>query len=514
MGALVLDVLLVALASVIGGGAGWFLRGGGPLDTESDPETEAALLRARKDNEALRDQVDASTEENVKLKDELDAARLDATHAKDALGELHRVAANMSANVSEHNRSVQEISDGLDVESDPTAIVQCVEQLFTANSKMQSQLAEAEKELEEKQKEIASHLQEARTDALTGLHNRRAFDLEMQNCEDEFVATGRQSSMMVIDVDHFKKFNDTFGHQAGDEVLRGVARVLNEAVTVDDLVCRYGGEEFCVIFPGSSIQEAIPTAEKARAAIADATFHHEEQELKVTASGGLAEFIEGENYEAMVKRADDALYVCKEAGRNCGHWHDGENSNPMTIVKTAKPGQAAHQGESATTDALTGLSTRAPFEDDLARRVAALRRGGEPLSVLLLRIDGYDAVTEGFGPQASDRVLKTTAQFMEAAMRETDHLSRFDVDQFAMILPGAGNEDAIGIADRIREVAELSKLPTNAGLLQFTVSQSVTEGVTGESVDVLLGRLEQGLNEAHEDGGNCCKPVLVDAVEA
>ncbi len=516
MGALFLDMFLVALAAAIGGGTGWFLRGDGPLEAESDPATDAALRRALSDNEGLREELHVHADENVGLKQELSDAQMEALHARDALTGLHQIAAGMTANVDEHTRNVQAINEDLEEDGGASDIVACVEQLFTANSKMQSQLAEAEQEIEAKQAEIVSHLQEARTDSLTTLANRRALDLEMERCEEEFKSSNSPACVMVFDVDHFKKFNDTYGHQAGDEVLRGVARVLTDNVTGEHMVCRYGGEEFCIIFSGCDLQSAIPIAEKARSAIADASFHHEGQELRVKASGGLAQFMEGETHEELVKRADDALYLCKESGRDCGHWHDGNEMHRMALPPTQEEQtsdepdeqleaddqlEPEEQSEPAI-DPLTQLGTKEPFIDDLNRHASSLRRGGEELTAVLLRVDGFAAVTEGFGAPSADRVLRTTAQFMESAMRESDHVARFDVDRFAMILPNTSCDDALTIAERIRELAELSKLPTDSGLLQFTVSLSVTGGELGDTAESITGRLEEGIKMAIDGGGN------------
>ena len=502
MGALVLDVFLVALAAVIGGGTGWFLRGDGPWETEPAPEIEAAIKRAQSDNEGILEELHVREDENIGLKEELDTARLEAEHAKDALAELHRIAAAMTADVNEHNRSVRAISEGLDDEGEASDIVACVEQLFSANSRMQSQLANAEQELEAKQAEIVSHLQEARTDALTTLANRRAFDIEMERCEQEFESSNVPACVMVIDVDHFKKFNDTYGHQAGDEVLRGVARVLSDSVTDQQIVCRYGGEEFCVIFPASDMQSAIPIAEKARTAIGEAVFHHEGQDLHVKASGGLAQFLKAESHQDLVKRADDALYVCKESGRDCGHWHDGDESHRMAPKDERKDDAESGDKLQRDIDPLTQLTLKEPFVESLKDQVAGLTPNGEKLSVIFIRVDGFNAVTDGFGTPAGDRVLRSTAQFMESAMRETDTLARYDFDRFGIILPNTSGSDASTIADRIRELAEHAKLPTDAGLLRFTISLSVTEGEPNDTVDTITARLENGIKVAIDAGGN------------
>ncbi len=320
MGALALDIFLVTLAAVVGGGTGWFLRGGGPLEPISDPEADEALRRARSDLAGTRETLQAKDQENNLLTVELDAARLEATRAKEALAELHRVAANMAADVDQHNRSVQEISEGLDEDADPGAIIQCVEQLFAANNKMQTQLQSAEQELEEKQKEIASHLHEARTDALTSLANRRAFDIEMERCEREYKNNGVPSSVMVIDVDHFKKFNDTYGHQIGDDVLRAVAGAMKGVTRGGELFARYGGEEFVVILPEVTPKAMMAVAERIRTRIEATKLDTEDgRTLSVTISVGGACTKSIKSFEdgtELLKIADSCLYEAKETGRN------------------------------------------------------------------------------------------------------------------------------------------------------------------------------------------------------
>ncbi|MDP6443300.1 MAG: diguanylate cyclase [Pirellulaceae bacterium] len=570
MGSLIIDVLLVGLAAAIGGGAAWFLRGGDPPEPEIDPEleeelalTQQDLKRAQSKLEEARQNATSSQGEHDELKDELAKAqqaaatardetadvnsalegktgecdylrdeiekmRLEAESYKSAITELHSVAAQMAEDVGEHSRSVAQISNDLDGESNADVVVEVVKKLVSANGKMAEQLESAEQELEKQKEEIASHVHEARTDALTGLNNRRAFDDEMEKCEKAFVEHGRPSCVMVIDVDHFKKFNDTYGHQAGDEVLKGVARVLNENLPENEIVCRYGGEEFCIIFPGSDIEAAIPAAERSRAAIGSAVFSHEGTELRVTASGGLAEFRKGEPYEPLVKRADDSLYVCKEAGRDCGHWHDGEQSIPMTERLLNPPAAeipaddsaaAKEQDEvaetvvesvdeppqQATKDKLTGLSTKAAFDEDLDRRLAEWRRGGPAISVVLAKVDGFGDLETDQGAAAGDTVIRACAQFLRATMRDMDHVARYDRDEFSMLLPTANLEDADVVAERTRQAIELCRLPGEGAPLQFTVSVGSVEAIKGDDTGELMGRVRQCVAAGHEEGGNCCK---------
>lgn len=166
----------------------------------------------------------------------------------------------------------------------------------------------AEKQLEEKLRRLST------TDALTGLYNRRFLD---QALETEFQRARRTHaplSVVMFDVDHFKKFNDTHGHDQGDRVLQMVARCLREAVRAFDFPCRYGGEEFVAILPGMAADAALEFAERLRLLIADTEVDglHVHVSLGVATTPALAV----ESAEALIEAADGALYRAKESGRN------------------------------------------------------------------------------------------------------------------------------------------------------------------------------------------------------
>ena len=147
---------------------------------------------------------------------------------------------------------------------------------------MQEQLKSAEVKLQEQAHQIEVHAADALTDALTGGANRRAFDSELGRRFAEFKRRGTPFCLLMLDVDHFKKFNDVHGHLAGDEVLRGVARVLRETCRGMDIVARYGGEEFAVIMPSTTIREAQTGVLRICTRIAESQFDFEGKKLKVT----------------------------------------------------------------------------------------------------------------------------------------------------------------------------------------------------------------------------------------
>jgi len=151
------------------------------------------------------------------------------------------------------------------------------------------------------------------TDGLTGLWNHRRFHEELERRMVEHRLTGRPLSLMLVDVDHFKSFNDSFGHQAGDDLLRQFARILKEQSRGTDFPARYGGEEFAMILNGARDANAIETAERFRHAIQNEPWNSR----AVTASFGLATLDDSiENPRELIERADQALYFAKTSGRN------------------------------------------------------------------------------------------------------------------------------------------------------------------------------------------------------
>jgi diguanylate cyclase (GGDEF)-like protein len=158
----------------------------------------------------------------------------------------------------------------------------------------------------------------ARTDALTGLPNRRALEDELGRCAARARREKTWLSLVALDVDHFKKFNDTHGHAAGDAVLATMGRVLTEQCRKGDMPARHGGEEFSVVLPSTNAVGAHVVAERIRRALEASETLFEGKKLKFTSSIGVAS-AHGEGVEpiaALAARADEALYAAKHAGRN------------------------------------------------------------------------------------------------------------------------------------------------------------------------------------------------------
>ncbi len=152
----------------------------------------------------------------------------------------------------------------------------------------------------------------AETDALTGVANRRTFESVLEREMSRAERSGEQLTLVMFDIDHFKSLNDTYGHQAGDEVLKKTAAALANECRDFDTAARYGGEEFAAILPACSATESLVVAERLRQAINGVEF-----ERSVTASAGIATFpVHASDISSLIKAADEALYESKRAGRD------------------------------------------------------------------------------------------------------------------------------------------------------------------------------------------------------
>ena len=165
---------------------------------------------------------------------------------------------------------------------------------------------------------VQASIELALTDALTGLNNRRYLETHMASMLEQSVKQGRNLVLMILDIDHFKMVNDTHGHDAGDDVLRGFAERVKRVIRNADLMCRLGGEEFVVVMPDTSLPLAQTIAERVRGSVQAEPFAIERggRAIPITVSIGLAQTTPDANPDALFRRADRALYRSKNEGRN------------------------------------------------------------------------------------------------------------------------------------------------------------------------------------------------------
>ena len=187
------------------------------------------------------------------------------------------------------------------------------------NTVLESQLSTTTAELGRLRESLDQVRRDAMTDGLTNLANRKAFDEGLESACGEADAQGQAMTLAIIDIDHFKGFNDAWGHQIGDQVLRYVASVIGRMGAAPRIAARYGGEEFAIIFPSESGRTAMAVLEEIREEVSSRSLKRRstnEDLGTITVSAGYAERLVGESTMNLVERADAALYASKHAGRN------------------------------------------------------------------------------------------------------------------------------------------------------------------------------------------------------
>ena len=242
------------------------------------------------------------------------------------LGEVMSSLASAQGQTSDYGRSLGSASEELDVASDTTDVKDIVARLLASTQAMQDHNKALEARLNSSQEQISVLSEsletarfESRNDQLTGIANRKAFDENVKAMTGAAIDEGQELCLLIGDIDHFKKFNDTYGHQTGDQVLRLVATCLTSVLKGQDFAARYGGEEFAVLLPETTLQAAITVANHIRKTVLSKKLIKKstgEDLGNVTMSFGAAKFRPGEGIDTWIHRADACLYAAKHAGRN------------------------------------------------------------------------------------------------------------------------------------------------------------------------------------------------------
>lgn len=351
------------------------------------------------------------------------------------------------------------------------------------------------------------HRADTLSDALTGVANRRAFDYEMNRRMAEWNRQRQPLSLLLLDIDHFKRLNDTYGHQAGDRVIHDVAQLLAVTCRETDLVARYGGEEFAVVMPHTSCSEAMKMAERVRCSVEAARFEVGGLSIKTSVSVGVGQLQRNEKVDGLIARVDTALYSSKQAGRNCSHVHDGHHCEPFGAQTIGGFSSCNHSERSSRpvsanlghTDSITGLPNKCVFIDELRRRLSETRRYQGQMSLMLVQVDPMD---ESEGLQ-TEEVQTIVAEHIRYIVRDSDLVASFGEDLFAVMMPSTGKQAAFTPAVRLRRrVADCRNnvcqdLPT-----QLTVSIGLTEYVQEDTVATILERADFALDNGRTTGGN------------
>jgi len=240
--------------------------------------------------------------------------------------DVHLAIGDAMANADSYSGSLRAATGDLDKDMDPTTLKTLAQRLLAETHQMQETNKKLEDKLESSREDMAALQQdldevrrESMLDPLTKIFNRKSFDDGLERAIRECTESGEPLALILLDIDHFKQFNDTYGHQTGDQVIRLVAMTLKSSIKVNDLPARYGGEEFAAILPGADLTGAITMSESIRKSIQSKELKKRSTNEKlgrITASFGVACWEVDDTSATLIERADRCLYAAKRTGRN------------------------------------------------------------------------------------------------------------------------------------------------------------------------------------------------------
>ncbi|GGK66424.1 EAL domain-containing protein [Amphritea balenae] len=401
----------------------------------------------------------------------------------------------------------------------------------------QTEIAKQNKEL----RQLASY------DSLTGILNRRSLFEGLDLLINETREERGIFSCIMVDIDHFKLVNDRYGHATGDKAIKLMALTLTKMTRPEDLVGRYGGEEFCVVLKGMSKMHALEIAERIRRAVEDAEIRVGSSRLNFTASFGVSSYERGEVHaEEIIDKADKALYVAKETGRNkVVHWQDKQSSTDKqhempdltnaNVMRTEEGPKGQEMFLLARIEELEnqlgeqrqrkhgkgidkdGSASRAILLDRIQQNVIRFERTKTRMALLFMGTETITQVRSTWGYQAAEKLTRMTIKRLRTSLRSTDTVSRDDQplldisisklsqNEFALLLTDIqSDEDITWIVQRLLSALKEPFILEGNDILvvpNFGVSSYPEDS---DDPEILLANASAALLEARMLGQDNC----------
>jgi len=444
---------------------------------------------------------------------------------RQVLTSLETLAAQLMGNIHNHGQRLKKISNELEESEKKKAedVAEAVAQIFDATEEMQQEIESTEVHLGEQAEKVHMQAVLSHTDLLTSLPNRRAYEAEVEQLAARTQGKSSYFTVMFLDLDDFNKINSQYGHQGGDVILRQAAGVAKQLMRGRDMVARYAGDTYAFVLPQTTMHDALPVAERLRAAIEQTEFGHGNYPLRLTASVGIAQFQPEETREDLTRRVDQSLKAADQAGGNLCYWHDGKEC--FAVSSAFKPIDATQNGSSPLVTMfrrkLTGedgeeqaapeekllpdgqtLTGRSLFLANLQRRLSEWKRGGPMVSVFVLQIDQSQQLTDLFGASAESFLHQVLSRMLEAVTRDMDERCEFKDGIFAILLPGVDEANALAVAERLQSQVRQCKVRMGEGLWNITASIGLANSAVGPGVVEVIRSAEAAMKQAAERGGD------------
>ena len=400
----------------------------------------------------LRQPAKGKLQDSFPIPDEI-ANSVDYAQVVQSIWDLtHEVSADVDLHQDRVRAADDVLREAATGDNQSASWIPAISQILEANRDMQRQLNTAREKLNTQAEELQTVRQTATTDSLTHLKNRRAFDEHVESRFELRDQASHPTSLVLFDVDHFKQLNDTYGHQAGDQVLCRVASILYARLHDYGLAARYGGEEFAVIVDDFTVDQIAPAVEAVRYEISNRSIELDSERVKVTISCGLSQLAPEDSISQWIERADEAMYQAKHDGRNRGYI----NAEGQMIAIRNEDGPKKNDDRQFHLEAAELLKVGEQLHDSLTGREI-------PMTAVVLTIDG--------GEHAVNEVLRQA----RLRLRGIDRMGHLAASEIGIWMPSVRGSVARDWIEKFSSQCKNNKELTTSGCKTIHAGIATTE---------------------------------------